>query len=410
MKKRIFISLLIATIYILGKNIPLVFVHTNPHQLNLLNMKNMVEYMIGDDIGNASIFMLGLSPWMSAMIIARVIGFFMDEKSNKVAPHRMRIITNILMIGFIVIQTISRVRTMDFSATSLNQYGRLGVSLFVMCEIFAGSLFLVWLVEKNTKLGIGGPSLIILINIIINISMIIVKYSKNIFTHFDMIACLIVIIYVLMTIIMTIILTQSEVRIPVYKSSIHNEYASSNYLLFKVNPLGTLPSMYIVSVYVLLISLLHTLHELYKDNNVLTMLMKYCDLEQFSGIVFFVSLFFIFSILLSFIIVDPKDIADNLLKNGDCIENKRPGKQTKKYLNRVLLTLSGISNIIIMVIMITPLLVGFSFKGKTDLFSMPLTFMILTSIVLNVKEEFDTRLLGHVYERRLIHLEGGRRQ
>ena len=63
-----------------------------------------------------------------------------------------------------------------------------------------------------------------------------------------------------------------------------------------------------------------------------------------------------------------------------------------------------------MVIMITPLLVGFSFKGKTDLFSMPLTFMILTSIVLNVKEEFDTRLLGHVYERRLIHLEGGRRQ
>jgi preprotein translocase subunit SecY len=105
--------------------------------------------------------------------------------------------------------------------------------------------------------------------------------------------------------------------------------------------------------------------------------------------------------------VDPKDIADNLLKNGDCIENVRPGKQTKNYLNMVLLVLTVISNIIIMIIMVTPLLVGFSFKGKTDLFSTPLTFTILTSIVLNVKEEFETRLLGNVYEKRLIHLERG---
>ena len=407
MKKRIIISLLIATIYILGKNIPVAFVIADSHQLNLLNMKSIVESMIGDDGGNASIFLLGLSPWMSAMILARIIGFFMDEKSNKVAPHRMRIITNTLMIGFTLIQAISKVRTMKFDSPALNSYGRLGLSLFVICEIFAGSLFLVWLVEKNMKLGIGGPSLIILINIIINISMVIGKYSSHTFNHVGIMAYVIVFFYILMTVAVTIILTQSEVRIPVYKSSIHNEYASSNYLLFKLNPLGTLPSMYIVSIYALLISLFHTFHELYKENKILSMLVKYCDIEHLSGVLFFISLFFLFSIILSFIIVDPKDIADNLLKNGDCIENVRPGKQTKNYLNMVLLVLTVISNIIIMIIMVTPLLVGFSFKGKTDLFSMPLTFMILTSIVLNVKEEFDTRLLGNIYEKRLIHLERG---
>ena len=139
MKKRIIISLLIATIYILGKNIPVAFVNADSHQLNLLNMKSIVESMIGDDGGNASIFLLGLSPWMSAMILARIIGFFMDEKSNKVAPHRMRIITNTLMIGFTLIQSISKVRTMKFDSLALNSYGRLGLSLFVICEIFAGS-------------------------------------------------------------------------------------------------------------------------------------------------------------------------------------------------------------------------------------------------------------------------------
>jgi preprotein translocase subunit SecY len=370
-------------------------------------MQNFVEYILGDDMGKASVFLLGLSPWMTAMILARIIGFFMDEKSNKVAPNRMRWITNLLLITFALIQSISKMRNLTLSSYALSHYGKLYASIVVLCQLLAGSLFLVWLVEKNIKFGVGGPSSIILLNIIINIVTIVGKYRVVTLSNIGVFAYFLVAVYIILTVSLIIILSQSEVRIPVYKSSIHNEYASSNYLLFKINPLGTLPSMYIIAIYSMLMNIIRVIYSYEKANHYLAYIVKNGDLEHSLGIIIFMGLFFILSIILTLILIDPKEIADNLLKNGDCIENVRPGKETYRYLRAMVLFLVSFSNIFIMIILVIPLIIGLSFKGMSDLFSLPLTFMVFTSIVLSVKDEIMTRSIGGIYEKRLLDMKGG---
>jgi preprotein translocase subunit SecY len=404
MKKRILFTLMVTLIYILGKNVPLMFVVFN-NKAPMASLTQMMEYIVGNDPQIPSLFILGLSPWMSAMILSRVISFFMDQDANKVSPYRMRVIQIVLTMVFSVLLAVVRLQDLSVKGNVVNKYGLANVQLMIMVEMIAGACFIVWCVEKNSKYGIGGPSAIIVINILTNMVGIIRKYVYK--EHTDpcfTIALIICIAYIVMTVILSIIMYESERRMRVFEAMIHNEYADTNYIEIKFSPLGTLPAMYIIALYSLVGALFSFLHVLLPFAKPIGYIALHWNLEDVFGLTIYGLMFFFLTVLFSMMFVDPKEIAENLQKAGDCIDGVMPGAETSSFLHFIVDYYAILSGAITTLIVVLPLVVGLSFRGMNDLFSMPLSFLILVSIVLNIKEEYATRALGKRYEQELLEV------
>lgn len=395
---------MVTLIYILGKNVPLMFVVFN-NKAPMASLTQMMEYIVGNDPQIPSLFILGLSPWMSAMILTRVISFFMDKEANKVSPYRMRVIQVVLTLAFSIVLAIVRLQNLSVRGAVVNQYGFLNVQLMIMAEMIAGACLIVWCVEKNSKYGIGGPSAIIVINILTNMAGIVRKYITAKHTDpFFLMALILCIAYIVLTVILSIIMYESERRMTVFKAMIHNEYADTNYIEIKFSPLGTLPAMYIIALYSLLGALFSFLHALFPFASPIAYIATHLNLEEVFGLVVYALMFFFLSVLFSMMFVDPKEIAEDLQKAGDCIEGIMPGQETSSFLHFIVAYYAVLSSALTTLIVVLPLIVGLSFKGMNDLFSMPLSFLILVSIVLNIKEEYQTRALGKRYEQELLEV------
>lgn len=155
--KRLSFSFLIAFIYILGSKILLPGINMN--SLNLSSSLSFAMSMTGMSIDKLSLFSLGMGPWMSTIILWRVVGlikFLNVESLTKQQTHIIRISISALLGGIQSYMIISQVKTLDGTISPLV----LGMLLLT------GAIVLVWLGDMNKQFGVGGPMVIILVAII----------------------------------------------------------------------------------------------------------------------------------------------------------------------------------------------------------------------------------------------------
>lgn len=398
MKKRIAFTMLIMVVYLLGKHIPLSDVLITSSKKTAFTMSAVINYMVSDDPVTPSLFILGLSPWMSAMILSKIIMVLRHPNAKRDQHNRGRLLTISLTIVFSIIQAFVAIQSISLHYVSSFH---IQTELLVMLEMITGAFFVVWLAEKNSLYGIGGPSVIILMNILMNMVGIIKNglLDVKIWSPTMILSLVVAIVYILMTMVISVIFTVSERRIPVYKTMIDSQFSNTSYLAIKVSPMGTLVLMYIMALFSLIRTFVSFLGFFFQQSKGMMWVVHNWRLETLFGLIVFSMIFILFSLLITLLLMNPRDMSENFLKAGDCLEGIRPGQTTTRYLRHLLIGYTLISSFVILIMIITPLIISMRVQGDTQLYSLPFTILVLGSIILNIKDEIEVRRIAHRYEK-----------
>ena len=187
--------------------------------------------------------------------------------------------------------------------------------------------------------------------------------------------------------VVTLVMENSEMRIPVQRVSIHNVYADKNYMAIKLNPVGVMPVMFTTAVFMLPRLLVSLLGYLFPQNMGIAWWQANMTLTKPLGIVVYIACEYMLTIGLSMLIVSPKDIAEQFLKSGDSIVNLHAGRDTRRYLRRVVWGIGSLSAMIMGVCILVPLLLQLRGSIDSTLTMLPSSIMMMTSFWCTIHRE-----------------------
>ena len=342
-------------------------------------MDKFLIQTISGDLNQCSIFNLGIFPYMISNLIVQVIyAFKSDEAKKKVSAKKRNGLTLMMTLIISMIQSITHIGSLEFGFQGIDQI--LGY-IVVFWEMVAGSMVIVLLCSNNKKYGIGGQSIIILSNILTSILTNISNYSGE-----DLVVPVIISLFVLVVIL---VMENAEVRIPLQRISIHNIYADKNYLAIKLNPAGVMPAMFSSAFFLLPQILVTSMVVFFPSNRMLLWLKEQLYLTQLGGIIIYIFILYILTISFSFVFINPKDITDQFLKNGDSFLDIHLGKDTIRYLRRVIWCVSIFSATIMGLCLGIPLYLQYIGKMAGGLNILPSSVMMLTGIMCSLFREAE---------------------
>ena len=158
-------------------------------------------------------------------------------------------------------------------------------------------------------------------------------------------------------------------------------HAEKNYLAIKYNPVGFMAIMFGSAVFMIPQVIVAVLHDFFNSNEYISWLYLNLNMSRLFGMCVYVVLMFAFSVLLALLFINPKDLSDNLLQTGDCIEGIPAGKATRRYLRKWVLIFSFISGGIMCGCL--SLCLYLQYQGIVDatVAMLPSTFMILSGFI-----------------------------
>lgn len=382
LKQKIVFTVIQVIIYAAIRNIPLLNVDIAAYDKVNIDSQNVLLSAIGGDANQYSIFALGIAPYMlSSLLVTIVCAIFGIGTKRKISPKKMNRLMVEAMLLLSIIQAVLRVRNIHFNVEGVELYL---VQVIAAIELITGAVLIMFLTDYNKKYGIGGQGVIIFANIVDSMlgdtsKKVMGQSIKNLVIIFSI--CIFVLI-------LFIFLENAEIRMPVQRVSIHNIYADKNYIAIKLNPIGIMPIMFSTAVFLLPQLISQILLFFFKDNSSIIWLNKNMVMTSVLGMIVYLVIIYLLNIGLSFAFINPRELADNLLKAGDCISEFRSGKATRKYLSRVVFGVSFFSSTVMC------LCIGLPFYLKQldiisgDLYMLPTTFMMLTGIGTSLYQEY----------------------
>ncbi len=412
LRERLLYTLLIFAIYRLGTHIPVPGVDSAAlqHYFNasggvLFNVYNLFS---GGALGRLSIFALGIMPYISAAIIMQLLTAVIptleryQKEEGEYGRWKISQYTRYLTIAIAGFQSfalslwISNLKT-ETGQTLISESALMFV-IMTPIIITTGTIFLMWLGEKITEFGIGnGISMIILASIVARIPQAIITTYEQLrtgdLTVFQVGVAIAVIIIVVAGIIY---IQEAERRIPIQYARRNigaGLQATATYLPFKLNPSGVIPIIFAVA----LLMFPATIARMFVEQSELAR--KIVDLLSPQSYVYFliyVGLIIFFAYFYTAILINPKDIADNLRKSGGFIPGVRAGYQTEQYLNFILTRIVFVGSIFLAGIAVLPMLlikwlnVPFYFGGTSAL--------IVVVVALDTLHQIEALLAMKKYE------------
>ena len=178
-----------------------------------------------------------------------------------------------------------------------------------------------------------------------------------------------------------IFMEMHEKRIPLQRVSVHNVHAEKNYLAIKYNPIGFMAIMFGSAIFMLPQLIVGLLHYFYKNNENINWFYLNLNMSKPFGMVVYIVLMFIFSILLALLFINPKDLSEDLLQSGDSIVNVPAGKATRRYIRKWVLLLSFISTTIMCECLAVCLYLQYQGIVSSTVAMLPTTFMMLSGLL-----------------------------
>ncbi len=409
LRKRIVYTLLLILVYRLGCFVVLPGIDAtllanlqSKTQEGLVGLLNMFS---GGAFGNASIFALGVMPYISASIVVQLLGMFVPsfrkmQMEGESGRRKMNQITRYLTILILCIQGPAYVTGMiPRNAVAVGWSGFM-FNLISTLILMSGSMFVMWLGERITDRGIGnGISLIIMIGIVARLPFAVVaevgqKLSANSGGGLLLLVVEFVVWY--FVVIAAIALVQAVRKVPVqYARRVvgNKQYGGvRQYLPLKINAAGVMPIIFAQAL--MLFPMLFQLSD--RTRGLAAAFGNYTGFWY--NFVFFI-LVVVFTYFYTAVTVNPQMMAEDMKKNGGFIPGVKPGKPTMKYLDNILdrVTLPG--SIFLGIIAILPafaILAGVnnqfaSFYGGTSL-------LILVGVVLDTLQQIEGYLLMRHYD------------
>ena len=371
----------------------------------------LLDMFSGGAFGNASIFALGVMPYISASIVIQLLGVFVPyfrklQMEGESGRKKMNQMTRWLTIFVICIQGPAYMAAVhnQIPAAAFVAVNQLGWSNFMFnlvstLILMAGSMFVMWLGERITDRGIGnGISLIIMIGIVARLPYALIaevqeKLSANNGGPILLIVELVVWLFVVMA---AVALVQAVRRVPVQyaKRVIGNRQYGGvrQYIPLKINAAGVMPIIFAQAL--MLFPLIFSKFDATRG--------LAATLGNYQGFwynfIFFI-LIVIFTYFYTAVTVNPTMMAESMKRDGGFIPGVKPGKKTVEYLDGIMSKVTFPGSIFLGIIAILPafaMLLGVtnafaSFFGGTSL-------LILVGVVLDTLQQVESYLLMRHYD------------
>ena len=419
LRTRIGYTLLLLLVYRLGSFIVLpgidsaLIANSDLAQNSSEGLMGLLNMFSGGAFGSASIFALGVMPYISASIVIQLLGVFVPyfrklQMEGESGRRKMNQYTRYLTIAIICIQGPAYMATLhsqipEAAFMAIHQLGwsSFWFNLVSTVILLGGTMFVMWLGERITDRGIGnGISLIIMVGIIARLpyaltAEVVSKFNGNgVGGPLLLIVELLILFFVFVA---AIALVQAVRKIPVQyaKRVVGNKQFGGvrQYIPMKINAAGVMPIIFAQAL-----MLFPMIFARFEATQGFAAVMR--QLSPVSGITsVFAILVVLFTYFYTAVTVNPTMMADDMRKNGGFIPGVKPGKKTAEFIDSVMSRVTLPGSIFLAMIAILPafaMLCGVnnqfaSFYGGTSL-------LILVGVVLDTLQQIESHLLMRHYD------------
>lgn len=412
LKVRIGITLLFVAIYRFGSFVVLPGVDTT--MLGKLReqtndgLMSLLDMFSGGAFSNASIFALGIMPYISASIVVQLLAIAVPsfqklQREGESGRRKMNQYTRYLTIAILIPQGFAYMTNLKYTAGAA-----IGVNpdiMFTIASIIilaAGSMFILWLGERITDKGIGnGVSMIIMIGIIARFPQAIIQEFTSRMTGAaggGVVMFLAEIIFLLVVICAGIALLRGTRKIPVqYAKQATGGAAVSGarqYLPLKVNAANVMPIIFAQAIMFIPMAILG-----YSGSEASAFSTMMSDHTSWLYNLVFALLIILFTYFYTAITINPMQMAEDMKRNNGFIPGIKPGKPTAEYIDTIMSRITLPGSLFLAAIAILPAFAGYfgvqqefaSFFGGTSL-------LILVGVVLDTLQQIESHLMMRHYD------------
>ena len=416
LRKRILYTIGLVLVYRIGSYVVLPGV--DPTQLGALQnqgregLLGLLNMFSGGAFSNASIFALGIMPYITASIVIQlfvmVIPYFQKMQRDGESGRRlMNQITRMLTVVVIGLQAPAYITNMMYQlgATTTAIYPFTGAqpSIFFWVSsiiiLISGTLFVMWLGERITENGVGnGISLLIMVGIIARLPFALSAEFASRLTEGGLVMFLFEIVALLVVILLVILLVQGTRRIPVQyaKRVVGNKQYGGvrQYIPLKVNAAGVMPIIFAQAIMFIPITVMG-----FSNNTDNKFAMAFADFNGFWYNLVFAILVILFTYFYTAIAINPNQMAEDMKRNGGFIPGVKPGKKTAEYLDNILSRITLPGSFFLAIVAILPAVIRlFGVNTQFAQFYGGTSLLILVGVILDTLQQIESHLLMRHYD------------
>ncbi len=408
LRKRILYTLGILLIYRLGSFVVIPGIDPNllgglTEQTTKNDIMGLLDMFSGGAFSNASIFALGIMPYISASIVVQLLGMAIPyfqrlQKEGESGRNKMNQITRLLTIGILALQGPAYIANLHAQVPNAFLASGFGFTVTTTIILMAGSMFVMWLGERITEKGIGnGISLIIMIGIIARLPFALsAEFVSRVSEVTGSMVMFIVELVVLFVVFMfSILLVQGTRRIPVqYAKRIvgNKQYGGARqYIPLKVNAAGVMPIIFAQAL-----MFIPMLFARFDETAKIATIFNYTGFwYNFT----FALLIVLFTYFYTAIIINPTQMAEDMKKNGGFIPGVKPGRQTVEFLDTIMSRITLPGAIFLAIISILPVFaIKIGINNQFAQFFGGTSLLILVGVVLDTLQQIESHLLMRHYD------------
>ena len=421
LRDRILYTLGLVLIYRIGSYI--VIPGINPSDLTSLQdqtkdgVLGLLNMFAGGAFSNASIFALGIMPYITASIVMQlltmVVPYFMKmQREGESGRRKINQMTRWLTIVVTIFQSFAYLANLSgqvaqmggtiYSITGSDSPNFINWVLPISIMLTCGTLFVMWLGERITDKGIGnGISLLIMVGIVARLPFaLFAEFASRMEEQGGQLVIFFVELVVLLIVIMLcILLVQGTRRIPVqYAKRIvgNKQYGGARqYVPIKVNAAGVMPIIFAQAIMFIPVTLFG-----FSSSDSMTGIKA--ALSNFDGFwynLIFAVLIILFTYFYTAVAINPKQMSDDMKKNGGFIPGVKPGKKTEEFFDNVLSKITLPGSIFLAIVAILPALVRlFGVNQQFAQFYGGTSLLILVGVVLDTLQQIESHLLMRHYD------------
>ena len=427
LRQRILITLLFTAIYRFGSFVVLPGI--NPGMLDKLQsqtqggLMSLLDMFSGGAFSNASIFALGIMPYITASIVMQLLAvavpyFQKLQREGESGHKKINMYTRYLTVIILLFQAPSYLVNLKMQAGGALASG-ISWSVFVFPAtiiLAAGSMFILWLGERITDKGIGnGISLIIMIGILARLPQAFIQEVGSRFTAISgggLIMFLVEIIILYIVVCASIVLVQGTRKIPVQyaKRLVGNKQygGARQYIPLKLFAANVMPIIFAQALMFIPLAIV----QYASPENANWFVRAMLNHHSWTYNTIFAVLIILFTYFYTAITLNPTQMAEDMKRNNGFIPGVKPGKDTADYIDTVMSRITLPGSLFIAFIAIMPALAGFldvqdafsQFFGGTSL-------LILVGVVIDTLQQVESHLLMRHYDGLLnsgrVHGHGG---
>ncbi|PKL86456.1 MAG: preprotein translocase subunit SecY [Ignavibacteriae bacterium HGW-Ignavibacteriae-1] len=416
LRDRILFTLGILVVVRIGAHITLPGVDVAALKMSIANSDSntlfgLFDLFVGGAFSNAAIFALGIMPYITSSIIFQLAGVVIPEiqkiqKEGEDGRRKITQYTRILTVFIALLQGWGIAVKLSYqqAGAGLPVVPDAGTLFFIstMVLLSGGTIFMMWLGEQITERGIGnGISLIIMIGIIAQLPAALMNEWSLIWAGSRLWPVELVVIALLLGIIASIVLmTQGARRIPVQyaKRQIGKKVfgGTTQYIPLRINTAGVMPIIFAQS----LMFIPNTIASFFPESSFFLTVSRLFDFQSYFYAAVFFTMIVFFTYFYTAIIFNPKDIADNMKKQGGFIPGIRPGNNTSEYIETVLTRITLPGSLFLGLVAIIPTFVS-NFFNVNPLFASffgGTSLLIIVGVALDTLQQIESHLLMRHYD------------